>query len=139
MTGDGRRRLNARCWWCRRGRRKAFLMIVTLIIFYWGLSGGLTIYNKWLLSVHDFHFPVLLITFTYTMFVAATQCASAFRRCGDSDRNINPVSTKVLIKYMIPVGILSALEVASSNYSLLLISVSVLTVLLASKPCWVAG
>ena len=127
------------CMCCLPSSRlsRTALVVGALIVAYWALSSGLTLYNKWLLSVHGFHFPFLLITSTYTMFTAFTCTLRGLcpPRISGLDQPIPPRRT--FLRYFIPIGSLSAFEIAASNYSLLWITVSLHTVILASKPIFV--
>ncbi len=117
---------------------------VLLTLSYWILSSGLTLYNKWLFNSWGFSFPILLIILTNTVnFILSwiwlqTTCWHSpleVRRFRSFKHRVH--RSQAFWRFMVPIGVLSGLEIALSNMSLMEISVSFHTMVQASKPAFV--
>ena len=116
--------------------RHRIFIVGSLTALYWMFSGGLTLYNKYLLT--SFRFPILLICCTYTInFAFAASFRLLSRWLCPNRVKLQTVSRRVFVRYIIPIGLFSALEIGTSNISLLTLSVSFHTMVQASKPAFV--
>eukprot|EP00750_Incisomonas_marina_P028329 INCI6652.1.p1 GENE.INCI6652.1~~INCI6652.1.p1 ORF type:complete len:476 (-),score=83.91 INCI6652.1:567-1994(-) len=142
---------------CTRLKRyppQFYVHFVVLTVLFFLSSGGLTLYNKWIISVYGFDFPVWLVTSTYTVaaiFAISTRlltglplrccqrggcCGIALRRAGIFPFT-EDVYTPRKLGAIFGVGVMAAIEVATSNVSLLYLDVSYHIMLRAAIPVFV--
>ena len=113
----------------------ALFFLLTVLFFL--SSGGLTLYNKWIISIYDFHFPCWLVTITYSVAAVLSVsarllvslpcrccngqtgcCGRVLRRAGIYPFSEDEWSWKK-VGAIVGVGSMAAVEVATSNVSLL--------------------
>ena len=145
--------VGARCTAMLRHPPSFYVKFFALTILFFLSSGGLTLYNKWIISIYGFDFPVWLVTITYTcaaVFSISTRllaslpvrccrtgcCRKLLRRAGvvpfhEDSLNFRKVAA------IAGVGSMAAIEVASSNVSLLYLDVSYHIMLRAGIPVFV--
>lgn len=142
------------CTQLRRYPPQFYVHFVVLTVLFFLSSGGLTLYNKWIISVYGFDFPVWLVTSTYTaaaIFAISTRlltglplrccqrggcCGNALRRAGIFPFT-EDVYTPRKLGAIVGVGAMAAIEVATSNVSLLYLDVSYHIMLRAAIPVFV--
>lgn len=92
---------------------------------YFGFSVTLVVYNKWLISVWEFEFP-LFITLIHMCikFIISWVVVFFFSRRAE----IPKISRVVYYLYAAPVGVTTALDVAASNASFFYVSIALYTV-----------
>lgn len=114
------------------------LQLVLLILIWYAMSTGIILYNKWLLTRYNFHYPV---TVTLCSMILKFLWSSLVVRLG-LGRNclgVRPYSFKSWWTYsicVIPLGVTTALDIVMANSSFLFLSVSMYTIVKASSPLW---
>ena len=109
------------------------LLIASYIASWYCCSIGLTLYNKWLFSIYDFKFPII-VTFVHMALKAP------FARLAMRLFSIPPVrwaSSSQYLLVVVPVGVATSLDVVLSNASLQFITVTVYTIVKSSVPVWI--
>jgi len=108
---------------------KEALRTLCLICFYYCFSIGITFYNKWMFS--QFHFPIATTTVHFTItFILAGVTRELGRIC--CNRKPITLSWDVMLKKVMPTGIISALDIGLSNWSFMFITVSLYTMVKSS-------
>jgi len=110
------------------------ILIAGFTFLWYAISVSFTIFNKWFLSEWrgGFEYPIICSTLHLTMkFVLTRVWVSCHALQFES------VSTAVLFKIVVPIGIATAMDIMLSNVSLLHISVTLYTVVKASVVVWV--
>lgn len=92
----------------------------------------ITLYNKWILSTHGFHFPVLMIMVHMTTNFALSAATNAVRsRVPRLARSFDQkwIGWPKFLKHVVPVGILLGFDIAATNYAFEKLSVSLTEVI----------
>jgi hypothetical protein len=115
------------------GKKGRFILLVLgLTIFYWAFSGGLTFFNKWFFSTRGFHFPILVVMGTLIVHSILSTVVRLIRyqlavtnrhRAARLLPKTQSVDSVIYLKYLVPIGLFTGLEIASSNLALVLLSV----------------
>jgi len=117
-----------------------YLWTCLIIVFWYGISNGIILLTKWLFTTH-FPFP-LTVTF-YSNGIAALWAllVSQWWGCCSKKENKIPLfpSRAILTSYVIPIGILSAVEIGCSNLALQILTVSFGTILKGLVPVFTFG
>lgn len=94
-------------------------------VLYFAFSISLVVYNKWLISVWGFNFPISITL----MHMILKLCISRVivRGCRNTDE-IPTISTRAYMLFAVPVGATTALDVAASNASFFYVTVTVYTI-----------
>lgn len=108
---------------------------ISLILFYYLFSIGLTFYNRWLFK--DFHYPLI---------TTSTHFLTAFILCGISRAVIAPFRKETptlpwdtYAKRVFVTGLASALDIGLSNWSFVFITVSLYTMVKSSAVIFILG
>ncbi|KAG7323038.1 hypothetical protein KOW79_012740 [Hemibagrus wyckioides] len=113
------------------------LRTVSLVLFYYVFSIGITFYNKWLMKIHvpvrwccsspqDFHYP-LFMTLCHLIIIF---CLSAMTRCAMqcwTRKTRVTLSWKDYCYKVAPTALATALDIGLSNWSFLFITISLYT------------
>ena len=112
------------------------LTAAALLLAFWATSSTLTFFNKWLFTHRGFRFPFLLVASTLSLqFAFAAAVRGVRARCLSLENETIP--THDWIKFVVPIGTFTALEIAASNFSLMLLSLTMHTMLKATQPLFV--
>lgn len=105
------------------------LRTILLVLFYYTFSIGITFYNKWMFS--KFHFPIATTSVHFTItFLLSGLTRELGRIC--CKRKPVTLSWDVMLKKVLPTGIISALDIGLSNWSFMFITVSLYTMVKSS-------
>ena len=130
-------------------RRWQLLKLALVISIWYAFSISLTLYNKWLFAIFDFHFPLATTTIHFGLKMPLAdigmRCFGVQRLkwpqcsllCGRGTLNAASRSSRRLWLYVAAVGATTALDVALSNASFLYLSVAYYTIVKASVPLWI--
>ncbi|KAH9256989.1 hypothetical protein BASA81_004810 [Batrachochytrium salamandrivorans] len=94
-------------------------------VLYFAFSISLVVYNKWLISIWGFNFPIT-ITLIHMMLKLMIS-RGIVRGCRRSEE-IPTISNRAYLLFAVPVGATTALDVAASNASLFYVTVTVYTI-----------
>jgi len=110
------------------------LWLSAYIIMWYLISVTLTLYNKWLFSVYDFHFP--LTTTAYHFALKMPMARIALVVFGMAPFSWTGHNAAIWFR-IIPTGAATSLDVALSNLSFLYITVTYYTIVKSSVPLWI--
>ena len=82
------------------------------ILFWYGVSNGIILLTKWLFTSH---FPYPLTVTTYSNAMATVWAALLTCTCGAKRA---PLTRDLLVNYVAPIGLSTALEIGCSNLAL---------------------
>jgi hypothetical protein len=108
---------------------RAIFGVLLLTIAYWLLSGGLTFFNKWFFSTRGFYFPILVVMGTlvfHSLLITVLRIGSNwYAEKFKKQPILNPqqVPMNVYLRYLVPIGLFTGLEIGSSNLALMSLSV----------------
>ncbi|KAF2428635.1 TPT-domain-containing protein [Tothia fuscella] len=97
------------------------------------LSGAVIIFNKWILDRRNFRYPIFLTTWHLIFSTAMTQILARFTTALDSRKKI-PMSGRVYMRAIVPIGIFFSLSLMLSNAAYLYLSVAFIQMLKATTP-----
>jgi drug/metabolite transporter (DMT)-like permease len=109
------------------------LLIVSYIASWYVCSIGLTLYNKWLFSIHKFNYPIIV-----TLIHMALK--APFARLAMLLFGLPPVCFTSRAQYLtmvVPVAVATALDVVLSNSSFSFLTVTFYTIIKSSVPVWI--
>jgi hypothetical protein len=105
--------------------------LAAYICLWYTVSVGLTLYNKWLFYHHGFSFPLTATAFHFAIKVPLAWIVLRLR-------NLRwRVDSRTLWRYVAPVGLATAADIACSNTAFLYITVTYYTVAKSSVPLWI--
>ena len=119
---------------CSEGVRRYGRTVMT-ILFWYGISNTIILTTKWLF-VNHFPFP-LTVTCISNGTAALWAALVTFCCCRREERR--PLSRHTITHYVLPIGLCTGMEIASSNLALKLLSVSFGTILKGGGPIWTFG
>merc|ERR1711871_1201421 len=90
-----------------------------VVLYYYTASTGITLYNKWLFSVYDLHYPLLVTIFHQV--VVSLMCMAVVKWTNIPHP---PVCSKEYWKYYVPLGAAIGSDIMLSNTSYLYLEVS---------------
>ncbi|XP_043566066.1 solute carrier family 35 member C2 isoform X1 [Chiloscyllium plagiosum] len=103
--------------------RKA-LLTVTLVLFYYCFSIGITFYNKWVMKT--FHYPIFMTLVHLAMIFTFSAMSRTFTSWWTGKSPIC-LSWKLYMKRVAATALATALDIGLSNWSFLFITVSLYT------------
>ncbi|XP_043677017.1 solute carrier family 35 member C2 isoform X1 [Vespula pensylvanica] len=115
------------------------LQTILIISIYFVLSIGLTFYQKWLFKTYGFNFPLGAVTchlFVKFILSALIRC---IRLCYKGSQYYVKLTWQNIICSLAPPGIASGLDVALSNWSIALITISLYTMTKSSTIVFILG
>lgn len=103
-----------------------------MLLGYYSTSIALTLYNKWMISILGFHFPLTIIM---AQMVICMGCIRAFaERCWlPVGQRLPPLSATVGV---LPLGLLNALDVGCSVAAFVFVDVAFFEVVKSTCPVW---
>ncbi|KAJ2512590.1 hypothetical protein H4217_006807 [Coemansia sp. RSA 1939] len=122
----GRRRRSVSALFRDAAFRRQALMIVVYTLLWYGFSGVLSVYNKWLFgsSERDFPFPLFVTSVhMFVQYMLATLCLRAYPTLRPQQQ---PTWDVYLVR-AVPCGVASALDIGLSNISLQTITLTFYT------------
>ena len=117
---------NNRNFKLRHRKRKLFIIAVLCSIMYLFVSGGLTLFNKWYFSTRGFNFPIFVVMGTMVVHRVTTYVLRQLSDCCNEaslPKKKQEVNSLVYRRYLVPIGLFTGLEIASSNLALVRLSV----------------
>eukprot|EP00736_Rhodelphis_marinus_P009340 Rmarinus@m.25835 len=109
----------------------ALAKVVAAALLYFVISISLTLSYKWTFTYYGFHFPVAMLILLFFL----EWCIAAAVRFHQKSPSV--LDSSMYWKYVVPIGICTAFEIAGSNLSLLSISVSFHTMIKSSNTAFV--
>lgn len=100
----------------------------TTILIWYLISSCIILLTKWLFTTH-FSFPLTVTTFSNTIASVWALLVSFHPRF-----HVEKLSRERFLRYVLPIGMLTALEIGSSNVALKILSVSFGTILKGGGP-----
>lgn len=100
------------------------VQVVALVVAYWTCSIGLTFYNRHLF--HDFDIPIAATTCHFFITFAMAGLSRKLRQCTTRQNSVL-LDWPTYAKKIIPTGLISALDIGLSNWSLVFITVPLYT------------
>lgn len=97
------------------------------------MSGGVILFNKWILSHKEFKFPILLTTWHLIFATAMTQIMARTTTLLDGRKNVK-MTGRVYTRAIAPIGFFFSLSLICSNQAYLYLSVSFIQMLKATTP-----
>ncbi|KAF5019653.1 hypothetical protein F66182_8334 [Fusarium sp. NRRL 66182] len=113
-------------------RVHASVYIVTWIFF----SNITILFNKWLIDTAGFRYPIILTTWHLVFATIATQLLARTTSLLDS-RHVLPLSRRLYIRTILPIGILYSASLVFSNIVYLYLSVAFMQMLKSTGPVFV--
>ncbi|KAF2273888.1 TPT-domain-containing protein [Westerdykella ornata] len=98
-----------------------------------GLSSSVIVFNKWILSSRKFEFPIFLTTWHLLFATIVTQLMARFTTILDSRKKV-PMTGRVYLRAIIPIGIFFSLSLICGNQTYLYLSVAFIQMLKATTP-----
>lgn len=89
------------------------------ILYYYGSSIALILYNKWLFKVHGFEYPLIVTAFHFSLcFLFATSWVW-WAKSG----NMCSVGSSKVVKRTVVIGVMTGMDVSLTNLSYLMVSI----------------
>ena len=107
--------------------------LVVLILLTWTCSVSVIMFNKYLLTVAGFPFPVLLTTWHQVFATLGTQVLGRTTSLLDSRHDLN-MTPRMFVRQVMPVGIMFSASLIFTNKAFIYLSVSFIQMLKASMP-----
>ena len=105
-----------------------------LLLYYYCVSISLTLYNKWIISILGFKFPLTMIMAQMVLCMASIwACAE---RCWLPKGEKLPTLTASAIAGILPLGMLNALDVGCSVAAFVFVDVAFFEVVKSTCPVW---
>ncbi|KAL9179227.1 hypothetical protein ACHAXT_008517 [Thalassiosira profunda] len=104
------------------------------ILFWYAVSNTTILTTKWLFTNH-FPFP-LTVTSVSNGVAAVWAALVTFCCCRAQHEREGPLARHTITHYVLPIGLCTGMEIASSNIALKLLSVSFGTILKGGGPIW---
>jgi len=124
--------------------QRASIPPAVYVIVWISLSSGVILFNKWILSTLDFHYPVILTTWHLTFATIMTQVMARTTTLLDGRKNIK-MTGRVYLRAIVPIGLFFSLSLICGNLTYLYLSVAFIQMLKATTPVavllagWILG
>lgn len=112
---------------------KASLHPAFYVVAWIGFSGGVIIFNKYLLDTMNFRFPIVLTTWHMVFATFMTQVLSRTTTLIDGRKTVK-MTGKVYLRAILPIGFFFSLSLICGNKAYLYLSVSFIQMLKATMP-----
>jgi len=112
---------------------KSTIPTAVYVAVWIGLSSSVIIFNKWILDRKGFRFPITLTTWHLIFATAMTQGMARFTNKLDSRKKV-PMTGRVYLRAIVPIGVFFSLSLMFSNYTYLYLSVAFIQMLKATTP-----
>jgi len=113
--------------------QRAAIPPAVYVIVWISLSSGVILFNKWILSTLDFHYPVILTTWHLTFATIMTQVMARTTTLLDGRKTIK-MTGRVYLRAIVPIGIFFSLSLICGNLTYLYLSVAFIQMLKATTP-----
>ena len=113
--------------------KDARVPLVVLFLLTWTCSISVIMFNKYLLTVAGFRFPVLLTTWHQVFATVGTQVLGRTTNLLDSRHDLH-MSPRMLLRQVLPLGMLFSASLIFTNKAFIYLSVSYIQMLKASMP-----
>ncbi|KAL1642269.1 hypothetical protein SLS58_005609 [Diplodia intermedia] len=101
-------------------------------VFWIAASGGVILFNKWILHTLKFSFPIFLTTWHLTFATIVTQCLARYTNLLDSRHKV-PMTREVYMRAIMPIAVFNSLSLICGNVAYLYLSVSFIQMLKATN------
>ncbi|KAB2579607.1 hypothetical protein BFW01_g4925 [Lasiodiplodia theobromae] len=101
-------------------------------VFWIAASGGVILFNKWILHTLQFSFPIFLTTWHLTFATIVTQCLARYTNLLDSRHKV-PMTREVYMRAIMPIAVFNSLSLICGNVAYLYLSVSFIQMLKATN------
>ncbi|KAL2719064.1 solute carrier family 35 member C2-like isoform X1 [Vespula squamosa] len=115
------------------------LQTILIISIYFVLSIGLTFYQKWLFKTYGFNFPLGAVTCHLFVKFVLSALIRCIRLCYKGPQYHVKLTWQNIICSLAPPGIASGFDVALSNWSIALITISLYTMTKSSTIVFILG
>lgn len=112
---------------------EAGLPAAAYVIFWISLSGGVILFNKWILSTLKFKYPILLTAWHLTFSTIMTQILARTTTLLDGRKKVK-MTGRVYLRAIVPIGLAFSLSLMCGNMTYLYLSVSFIQMLKATMP-----
>lgn len=112
---------------------EAGLPAAAYVVFWISLSGGVILFNKWILSTLKFKYPILLTAWHLTFSTIMTQILARTTTLLDGRKKIK-MTGRVYLRAIVPIGLAFSLSLMCGNMTYLYLSVSFIQMLKATMP-----
>jgi len=111
-------------------------VLLPYIVMYITLSIGLTLFNKWLLAVHDFKFPILIVTvdFFAVFIFSVVICIICRKEIFESIWSPSKITFMQYCRNFLHVGFVTGADTLLTQCSLLFTSITMCEVIKAGIP-----
>jgi len=98
-----------------------------------GLSSSVILFNKWILSTLNFHYPVILTTYHLIFSTIMTQLLARYTTYLDGRKTVK-MTGRVYLRAIVPIGFFFSLSLIAGNLTYLYLSVAFIQMLKAIMP-----
>lgn len=112
---------------------KGMIPPAVYVIVWISLSSGVILFNKWILSTLDFHYPVILTTWHLAFATIMTQVMARTTTLLDGRKNVK-MTGRVYLRAIVPIGLFFSLSLICGNLTYLYLSVAFIQMLKATTP-----
>jgi hypothetical protein len=112
----------------KAGIHPAFYVIVWI-----SLSSSVILFNKWILSSLNFHYPIMLTSLHLVFATVMTQLLARFTTLLDGRKNVK-MTGRVYLRAIVPIGAAFSLSLIRGNLTYLYLSVSFIQMIKAFTP-----
>ncbi|TAQ86231.1 hypothetical protein B7494_g5443 [Chlorociboria aeruginascens] len=106
------------------------------VIVWIGFSSSVILFNKWILSTKDFHYPILLTSWHLGFATLMTQILARTTKLLDGRKTVK-MTGRVYVRAIVPIGLFFSLSLICGNLTYLYLSVSFIQMLKATMPVFV--
>ncbi|KAI6248110.1 putative sugar phosphate/phosphate translocator [Erysiphe necator] len=103
------------------------------VIVWISLSSSVILFNKWILSSLQFHYPILLTAWHLIFATIMTQLLARTTRLLDGRKSVK-MTGRIYLRAIVPIGIFFSLSLICGNLTYLYLSVSFIQMLKAFTP-----
>lgn len=103
------------------------------VMVWISLSSSVILFNKWILSTLNFHYPILLTSWHLVFATIMTQIMARTTRLLDGRKKVK-MTGKVYLRAIVPIGLFFSLSLICGNLTYLYLSVSFIQMLKAFTP-----
>ncbi|SPQ27625.1 48b86b1f-3b9d-47ef-8c76-4ab472be3150 [Thermothielavioides terrestris] len=97
------------------------------------LSSSVILFNKWILSTLQFHYPVILTTYHLTFATLMTQLLARYTTLLDGRKTVK-MTGRVYLRAIVPIGFFFSLSLICGNLTYLYLSVAFIQMIKATTP-----
>jgi hypothetical protein len=102
------------------------------ILYYYACSISLIVYNKWLFTSYDFHYPLFVTSFHFLCSFLALGCFSKLKfGC------LPQIPKRTFLLSILPLGFVIGADISLSNLSYLFLDIPILEIVKSASPLWI--